>query len=204
MKKVLLIAVCLILMCTTAFASAQGEPIEIADVMHVQQTGRKTIGEYYEALKPSELNWFYEGDETGYTCFMFTIGSDSVTLRVAGATDYQNDEEGMDGDTSLTGDVLNLPATVVEAVWTGNGLEKVVMLPRGIKLGDTRDSLEQTISELEFFSIDPEETDEGVTEGASCSLDEPEQGEVTNDYYGFDFFLKDGALLQAQMWYASE
>lgn len=203
MKRCLLIALCLMLMLCPVLARAEALPISREDIDFVANTGLTTMGDYIDALKPLEFSWFFEGDATGNTLFTLTVEGGSVTLLVRDAQDYQNDEEGLVGATQLSGAVLGQAAKLLEAYWDGEAFT-LIKLPRGLKLGDTKEQLLTAIGGLELAGLEADEFEEGYDETASCMIDFPEDDAEWQEHSGFDFFLKDGKIAQAQMWYYTD
>lgn len=195
--------ICLLMLVCAPQAKAEAAPVGGTDIQQIQNTGLTTMGEYIEALKPTGFSWYYEGDATGITEFLLTVPGGDVSLRVDNALDYQDDDQGLEGASSLSGDVLNLQARVVGASWDGPELT-LVKLPRGLALGATTEQLKAAIGGLEFVEMDPEEPEEDFTQAASCELMIPEDEDAWHEYYGFDFFLKDDKLAMAQMWYGTD
>lgn len=219
MKKLLTLAVCLVLLFCATGALAEVLPITKADIDQMCNTGMSTLQEYVDALKPTEYTWYFEGAATGATCFTLIVPGGSVSLQVLDAEDYQDDDQGLEGATSLSPEVLKLAASLCGASWESDAMGFVFM-PREIKLGDSKEKVLSSIGELELtemavgegeddeeLEVDPE-TDEApgddYDEVASCQLTLPEDPNQWHEYYGFDFFFKQGELEMAQYWYSTD
>ncbi len=201
MKKLFSLALCLMLVLCPLCVRAEALPLNADDVKQITETGFTTMGEYVEALKPTFYSWYYEGDATGVTYFDLEVPGGGVTLSVSDVPDYQDDDQGLEGVSELKGDVLTKEATLVGASWETEQLS-FVFLPRGLKLGDSKEKLEQAFPDLDWTAA--AEGEDTYEEAASIMLTVPEDPEQWHQYYGLDFFVKDGVIEMAQYWYSTD
>ncbi len=203
LKRILSLALCLMVLALPVLALADAAPLAKEDIDQITHSGYETMQDYIDAFQPTEFSWAFEGEATGITTFTMAVQGGSISLSVADAKQYQDDEAGLVGSAKLEGDVLGKPAALTGAYWEDATFEKL-SLPRGLKLGDTKDQLQSAIGELEFASLEPGEYEEGYDETASCMLSIGEDDSEWQMHYGFDFYLNEGKLNQAQLWYYTD
>lgn len=203
MKRILTLALCLTVLALPAFALADAAPIAKEDIDAITHSGYETVQDYIDAFQPTEFSWAFEGEATGITTFTLAVQGGNISLNVVDAKQYQDDETGLVGSAKLEGDVLSKQAELIGAYWEDATFEKLA-LPRGLKLGDTKEQMQSAIGELEFASLEPGEFEEGYDETASCMLSIDLDGSDWQEHYGFDFYLFEGKLNQAQLWYYSD
>lgn len=203
MKRILTLALCLVVLALPMFALADAAPLNKEDIDKITHSGYETMQDYIDAFQPTEFSWAFEGEATGITTFTLAVQGGNISLSVVDAKKYQDDEKGLVGSDKLEGDVLGQPAELTSAYWEDASFDKLP-LPRGLKLGDTKEQLQSAIGELEFASLEPGEYEEDYDETAGCMLSIPADGSEWQIYYGFDFYLKEGKLNQAQLWYYTD
>lgn len=203
MKQLLVIVLCFLVLAVPAFADAPG-PLTMDDVELIVHGEYETVQDYIDAFAPTEYSWYYEGEATNTTVFTLGATLGGISLAVADAKKYQNDEEGFIGADALKGDVLEKPAELVGVYWEGAGFDKLP-LPRGIKLGDSKEKLQATIGNMAYGSLEPGEYEENYDETASYTITlEADGAEGWKQYYAFDFFLSEGKIAQVQMQYYTD
>lgn len=203
MKRLMTLALCIIALTLPMIALAEAAPITQADIDAITHNNHETVQSYIDDFKPTEYSWFFEGEATGNTVFTMTVPGGNISIIVADAKNYQDDEKGLVGSDKLEGDVLQKSAALISTYWEDATFDKIA-LPRGLKLGDTKEQLQQAIGGLEFASLEPGEYEEDYDETASCMLSIDAEGSDWQEHYGFDFYLKEGKLTQAQMWYYTD
>ena len=186
-------------------------PINFADVMALQQLGFVTVGDYATALAPMEYAWEYEGEATDVTQFMLIFEGGSVTLSVSDAEGYKDEELGLLGATELEESALAKAAQLTGVYWENDALTQIP-LPRGLKLGDGKETLLSLVGGLEIVGLEPGEQEEEYDETASFTFAvtsgsipaDIDDDTLWKEYYGFDFFFNEGALAQVEMIYYTD
>ncbi len=203
LRRILTLALCLMVLAMPLFALAEAAPITKEDIDAITDNSYKTVQDYVDAFEPTLYTWFFEGEATGNTVFTLTTTGGTVSISVADAKKYQDAETGFLGTDKLEGDVLSKDARLVGVYWEDASLDKLA-LPRGLKLGDTKEKLQQAIGGLEFASLEPGEFEENYDETASYDLSIGSEGSDWQEHYWIDFYLNEGKLSIAQLWYEAD
>ena len=203
MKRFLIVALCVMALALPAVALAEAAPLSMDDVNELIHDDHETVQDYVDDFAPTEYNWYYEGDATGTTVFTLGVPGGGISIAVYEAVNYRDEEEGFIGATELKGDVFQKQAELVGAYWEGPEFDKLP-LPRGLKLGDTKQQLQATIGELVYSSLEPGEFEENYDETASYTLTLKAPDSDWQWYYAFDFFLNEAKIAQVQMQYYTD
>ena len=138
-------------------------------------TEYKTVGEYIEAAKPTELSWEYI-EESGKTLMTMINQSGSITI----SAELPSDEVNADTLTyevvvdvwALSDEILSSPCMLTEVIWLQEGMNEALAYPRGIGIAapveEVRGAYLDELGEEQYGVL--------YSEGAHKGQSEPEDG----------------------------
>ena len=138
-------------------------------------TEYKTVVEYIEAAKPTELSWEYI-EESGKTLITMITEGGSLTISAELPSDEVNADtltyESVVDVWALSDEALSTPCMLTEVIWLQEGMEEVLAYPRGIGLDapveEVRGAYLDELGEEQYGAL--------YSDGAQKGQSEPEDG----------------------------